>query len=420
MPTYPVPEETACVIAGGGPAGMVLGLLLARAGVDVTVMEKHADFLRDFRGDTVHASTLRLLDELGLQQRFDQIPHRLIDTVHLQVQGVRVDLDLRRLPGAHKHIALVPQWDFLEMLATAAEAEPSFRLRRRTEVTGVIREADRIVGISYRERGGHTKHMRAKLTVACDGRSSTLRSAMGLVPRSFGAPMDVWWFRLPRRPDDPPGLGGVLGAGQATIVIDRGDYYQIAYVIPKGSDAKLRAQGIEALHRSLVSMVPWLADRVDAVASFDDVKLLDVQLNRLRRWFSDRVLLIGDAAHAMSPVGGVGINLAIADAVAAARILAGPLRAGQVSTRQLARVQARRWAPAALLQALQRMIHARVIAVAVAGDGLERAPARGVRLVGRIAALRQLAGYVVAIGPLPEHAPRSTPRRPPDQAGRHP
>ena len=219
--------------------------------------------------------------------------------------------------------------------------------------------------------------------------------------------MDVWWFRLPRRPDDPRGLAGVLGAGRATIVIDRGDYFQIAYVIPKGSDAELRAQGIETPQNSLVSMVPWMADRVGALTSFDDVKLLDVQLDRLPRWFSEGVLFIGDAAHAMSPVGGVGINLAIADAVAAARVLAGPLRAGRVSARQLARVQGRRWIPAALLQALQRTIHARVIAVAVSTDVANRRPSTAVRLVSRAIVLRQLAGYVVAIGPLPEHAPQS-------------
>jgi 2-polyprenyl-6-methoxyphenol hydroxylase-like FAD-dependent oxidoreductase len=399
-------ETTTCVIAGGGPAGMMLGLLLARAGIDVTVMEKHADFLRDFRGDTVHASTLRLLDELGLQQEFADIPHRLIDTVHMQVQGVPIDLDLHRLPGAHQHIALVPQWDFLEMLASAAKAEAGFRLLRSTEVVGVIREANRVVGVSYRGPHGETRQMRARLTVACDGRSSTLRAAMDLAPRGFGAPMDVWWFRLPRRADDPHGLAGVLDAGRATIVIDRGDYYQIAYIIPKGSDAELRAQGIDALHRKLVTMVPWLADRVSTLTSFDDVKLLDVQVNRLKRWYSDGLLFIGDAAHAMSPVGGVGINLAVADAVAAARILAGPLQAGRVPTRQLARVQLRRWIPTAILQALQRIIHARVIAVAVAGDGVHRAPPRAVRRVSRIPRLRQLAGYLVAIGPLPEHAPR--------------
>ncbi len=402
-----VAGETACAVAGGGPAGMMLGFLLARAGVDVTVMEKHSDFLRDFRGDTVHASTLRLLDELGLRQRFDQVPHRLIDTVHMQVQGVPVDLDLSRLPGGHKHIALVPQWDFLEMLATAAEAEPTFRLLRCTEVTGLIREADRIVGVSYRDADGRDRQLRAALTVACDGRSSTLRSAAGLVPRGFGAPMDVWWFRLPRRADDPPGLAGVLSGGHATITIDRGDYYQIAYVIPKGTDADLRSQGLEALRGILANQVPWLADRVDTLSSFDDVKLLDVQVDRLRRWYCDGLLFIGDSAHAMSPVGGVGINLAVADAVAAARILAGPLRAGRVSTRQLARVQVRRWLPAALVQALQRVIHAKVIAVAVTGDGAERAPALGVRLAGRLPALRRVAGYLVAIGPLPEHAPRT-------------
>jgi len=251
--------------------------------------------------------------------------------------------------------------------------------------------------------------MRAELTVACDGRTSTVRSAVGLTPQGFGAPMDVWWFRLPRQPDDPTGLAGTFKAGHGAIMIDRGDYYQIAYIIPKGTDSEMRSQGIEALHRVLVSMVPWLADRVAALSSFDDVKLLDVQLNRLRRWYSDGVLCIGDAAHAMSPVGGVGINLAVADAVAAARMLAGPLHAGRVSTRQLARVQVRRWVPTAILQAAQRMIHANVVAVAVAGA--DREAPRGVRLVSRTPALRRMVGYMVAIGPLPEHAPKYA-RRP--------
>jgi 2-polyprenyl-6-methoxyphenol hydroxylase-like FAD-dependent oxidoreductase len=403
-------DETTCLIAGGGPAGMMLGLLLARAGVKVTVMEKHADFIRDFRGDTVHASTLRLLDELGLGPRFTQIPHRLIDTVRMEIQNQPVNLDLTHLPGGHQHIALVPQWDFLEMVATAAEAEPSFRLLHNAEVVGVIRGsgptgygADRVVGVTYRDQNGETNEMRAELTVACDGRSSTVRSAVGLKPRSFGAHMDVWWFRLPRRPDDPSGLAGVLRAGHATIMIDRGDFYQIAYVIPKGTDAAMRAQGIEVLQRALVSMVPWLVDRVDKLTSLDDVKLLDVQLNRLPRWYCDGVLLIGDAAHAMSPVGGVGINLAVADAVAAARILADPLRAGRVSTGQLARVQRRRWLPTVIVQAAQRMIHSNVIAATVGGSN---AAPRGVRVVGRSLTLRRLVGYLVAIGPLPERVPR--------------
>jgi 2-polyprenyl-6-methoxyphenol hydroxylase-like FAD-dependent oxidoreductase len=402
----PNSDERRCVIAGGGPAGVMLGLLLARAGVEVTVMEKHADFLRDFRGDTVHASTLRLLDELGLQQQFAQLPHRLVDSVRFQVEGVGLDINFGQLPGAHKNMALVPQWDLLEMLATAAEAEPSFRLLRSTEVVGVIRSADRVIGVTYRDEDGQTREMTAALTVACDGRSSTLREAAGLVPRAFGAPMDVWWFRLPRRVGDPAGLAGVLDAGRAAITIDRGDYYQIAYIIPKGSDAQLRAAGIGALCRNLASMVPSLADRVDTLTSFDDVKLLDVQLNRLRRWYCDGLLCIGDAAHAMSPVGGVGINLAVADAVAAARILARPLQTGRVSTRQLARVQVRRWIPTAILQALQRTIHANLISIAVDGDGANRKPPAGLKLVNRLPVLRRLAGYLVAMGPLPEHAPK--------------
>jgi 2-polyprenyl-6-methoxyphenol hydroxylase-like FAD-dependent oxidoreductase len=395
---------------------MVLGLLLARAGVKVTVMEKHADFLRDFRGDTVHASTLRLLDELGLGRRFAQIPHRLIDTLRMEIQGQRVDLDLTHLPGDHQHIALVPQWDFLEMMATAAEAEPSFRLMRSTEVVGVIRGSgpgadrdSRVQGVSYRDHTGATKQMRAELTVGCDGRWSTVRSAIGLEPQGFGAPMDVWWFRLPRRPDDPSGLAGKFEAGHGIILIDRGDYYQIAYIIPKGTDAEMRAQGIESLHHVLTSMLPWLAGRVDTLTSFDDVKLLDVQLNRLRRWYADGALCIGDAAHAMSPVGGVGINLAVADAVAAARMLAGPLRTERVSTRQLALVQVRRWIPTAIVQGAQRMIHARVVAVTVVGSN--RGAPRAVRLMGRFAAFRRLVAYGVAIGPLPEHAPKYARRR---------
>lgn len=400
----PAADKTTCVIAGGGPAGIMLGLLLARGGVDVTVMEKHADFLRDFRGDTVHASTLRLLDELGLADEFARMPHREIESLNMKIQGTEVSIDLGRIPGAHKHIALVPQWDFLELLAAAAEKEPTFRLLRSTEVLGPIRNGNTVIGVSYRDGEGQVLELHADLTVACDGRSSTLRNAMGLTPRNFGAPMDVWWFRLPRGADDPHGLAGVLGAGHACIAIDRGDYFQIAYVIPKGRDAQLRAQGIETLHRGVVALVPWLAGRVEAVTSFDDVKLLDVQLNRLRRWYTDGLLLIGDAAHAMSPVGGVGINLAVADAVAAAGMLAGRLRAGTVSTRQLARVQARRWLPAALIQAVQRIIHARVIAVAVsAGQPVE--PPLFVRIANKVPALRTALGYGIAIGPMPEHVP---------------
>ena len=382
----------------------MLGLLLARAGVDVTVMEKHADFLRDFRGDTVHASTLRLLDELGLADDFARMPHRDIDTLKVDVQGTALNIDLRRIPGRHKHIALVPQWDFLELLAAAAAREPTFRLMRSTEVLGPICRGDKVIGVNFRDHEGQVREFRAQLTVACDGRSSTLRNRMGFTPRSFGAPMDVWWFRVPRSSDDPHGLAGVLGAGHALIVIDRGDYYQCAYVIPKGLDAELRAQGVESLHRGVVALVPWLAEHVASLTSMDDVKLLDVQLNRLRRWYADGLLLIGDAAHAMSPVGGVGINLAVADAVAAAAALAGPLRCGTVSTRQLARVQARRWLPAALIQSVQRVVHSRVIAVAVSTGQPVRPPLL-VRLADKMTPLRTAAGYAIAIGPLPEHVP---------------
>jgi 2-polyprenyl-6-methoxyphenol hydroxylase-like FAD-dependent oxidoreductase len=397
-------HATGCVIAGGGPAGMMLGLLLARAGVHVTVMEKHADFLRDFRGDTVHASTLRLLDELGLGERFAALPQRLIESLRVVVQGVPVDVDLSRLPGTHKHIALVPQWDFLELLARAAEQEPTFTLLRNTEVLQTLRAGSTVTGVRYRGADGVTRDMYAPLTVACDGRGSVLRTSMALAPKSFGAPMDVWWFRVPRTEDDPAGLAGAMGAGHVVAMIDRGDYYQCAFVIPKGSDQRLRSEGIASLHRRVTAVVPWIADRIGSVTSFEEVKLLDVQLNRLPRWYTDGLLFIGDAAHAMSPVGGVGINLAVADAVAAARLLAEPLRSGAVTTRQLRRVQVRRWLPTVLVQGVQKTVHDRVIAVAVSEDAPAQAPA-AVRLIGRVPLLRRIIGYGVAIGPLPEHAP---------------
>ncbi|MDT5125351.1 MAG: hypothetical protein QOG79_4220 [Mycobacterium sp.] len=384
---------------------MMLGLLLARAGIEVTVMEKHADFLRDFRGDTVHASTLRLLDELGLGDAFAAVPHRMIERVTATIQDTPVRIDLTRLPGTHKHIALVPQWDFLEMLASAADTEPTFRLMRSTEVLGPIRAGGKVVGVRYRDADGVIGEMKADLVVACDGRSSTLRTAAGLTPRSFGAPMDVWWFRLPRHDDDPSGLNGIFQSGHGCALIDRGDYFQIAYLIRKGADATMRAEGVESLRRQITELAPWLGDRVQTLTSFDDVKLLDVQLNRLPRWYTDGLLFIGDAAHAMSPIGGVGINLAVADAVAAGRILAEPLRRGSVTTRDLARLQARRWLPAVIIQRVQRLVQDRAIAVALdAGDGVGTAP-RAVRIATRVPALLAIVAYGVAIGPLPEHAP---------------
>ncbi len=447
-------KRTTCLVVGGGPAGMVLGLLLARAGVAVTVLEKHADFLRDFRGDTVHASTLTLLDELGLGARFAALPQRRLDRATVQLDSGTVQLgDLSRLPGPHKHIAMVPQWDLLDLLADAGATEPTFTLRRNAEVTDLLRDNGRVVGARFTDRtDGSVHELRAALTVACDGRGSAVRAAAGLRSRAFGVPMDVWWFRLPRHADDPAGGVGRVGNGEFMVMIDRGSYWQCAYLIRKGSDVRLRAEGIDGFRARLTALQPWIADRVDALASFDDVKLLDVRLDRLRRWYADGLLLIGDAAHAMSPVGGVGINLAVQDAVAAARILAPALRAGgPVPVTVLRRVQLRRWWPTALIQAGQRLAHRRILRPVLAGgvgesgrqghaagipagasDGAAAAGSSGnghkaahptglndrtgneapsaslplpLRLVRRFPVLQGIPGRVIAIGPLPEHAP---------------
>ena len=386
---------------------MMLGLLLARAGVAVTVLEKHGDF----RGDTVHPSTLTLLDELGLGDEFAKIPHRLVEQLQIQIGDdlVRVG-DFHRIPGPHKHLAFVPQWDFLDLLADAGRAEPTFTLRMNTQATGLLTEGGAVVGVGYQAANGRSGQVQADLTVACDGRRLVLRDAAELPVRSFGVPMDVWWFRLPRRDDDPQGGVARFGSGQGMVLIDRGDYFQCAYLIRKGSDVTLRAEGISAFRHRVAAMIPWLADRMDSVRSFDDVALLDVRLDRLRRWSTDGLLCLGDTAHAMSPVGGVGINLAIQDAVAAARLLAEPLRRGALTRRHLDQVQLRRWAPAALAQAVQRVIHARLLGPALAGDiaqvGAESGrPTLPIRLLQRFPPLQAVPATAVGIGLLPEHAP---------------
>ncbi|MFG2141768.1 FAD-dependent oxidoreductase [Streptomyces sp. NPDC048650] len=409
-------ERTTCCVVGGGPAGMVLALLLARAGVAVTVLEKHGDFLRDFRGDTVHPSTLALLDELGLGERFARLPQRRVTTVQLPVGGdgslVTVG-DLTALRGAYRYIAMVPQWDLLDLLVDEARREPSFAVRMNTEATGFLTARGRVVGVRYRTSDGRTGELRATLTVACDGRDSLARSLPELGLRTFACPMDAWWFRLPRRGGDPHGLVGGVGDGLLAALIDRGDYWQCAALIPKGSDAERRAAGLAPFLARFTAAAPWLADRGRAVASWDEVKLLDVRLDRLRRWHRPGLLCIGDAAHAMSPVFGIGINLAVEDAVAAARYLVPPLSAGTVGLRDVRGIQRRRWPTAALTQALQRTAHARVIAPVLAG----RAPFGNTRRAKRVAELlttsrwlNRLPAYFLAYGAVRERPPAASVR----------
>jgi 2-polyprenyl-6-methoxyphenol hydroxylase-like FAD-dependent oxidoreductase len=408
-------ERTTCCIVGGGPAGMVLGLLLARAGVEVTVLEKHGDFLRDFRGDTVHASTLTLLDELGLGPAFAEVPHQTVERVQVMLDsGLATIGDLSRLPGPHKHIALVPQWDFLDLLADAAKPEPTFTLRMNTEVTSLRKQNGRVTGVGYRTSDGTEGEITADLVVASDGRHSRVREEAGLPVRAFGTPMDVWWFRVPRKADEPAGGFGRFGTGRAVVLINRGDYFQAGFLIRKGTDAKLREEGIAAFRRRVTSLLPWLTDRMETVRSLDEVKLLDVKLDRLRRWHGDGVLCIGDAAHAMSPIGGVGINLAVQDAVAAARLLAEPLRQGHVTPAVLARVQRRRWLPTAVTQGFQRLIQNAFLRRTL--DGTSAATTskmpKPVELLQRFPRLQVVPAYLVAIGLLPEHAPRFARRNP--------
>ena len=398
-PTAPV----RCCVVGGGPAGMMLGLLLARAGVPVTVLEKHGDFLRDFRGDTVHPSTLAILDEIGLRETFDRLPQRRVDHLAGIVAGREQQIvDFRGLKP-YGYLALVPQWDFLDMLADAGRKLRGFDLRMRHRATALIRENGRTAGVQVASPEGDYA-LRADLVIACDGRHSTLRESAGLKAREYGAPMDVLWFRMPRSEADPQDTFGIVDRGHMMVLLNRTDYWQVAFVVPKGSDAALRARSIDALRETVAQLAPFLADRRDAIESWDTVKTLEVQVDRLERWHAPGLLLIGDAAHAMSPIGGVGINMAIQDAVAAANALAKPLReGGAIDESLLAQIQQRREWPVKVVQRVQIAMQKRLISRVLEQSGEPpRVPALLRFLLG-FRAVRHLPARLFGYGLRQEH-----------------
>ena len=393
---------TGCCIVGGGPAGMMLGYLLARAGVDVVVLEKHADFLRDFRGDTIHPSTLELMHELGLLSDFLGLPHQEVCELKARFGGIEFTFaDFSHLPTRCKFIALMPQWDFLNFLSERGRLYPGFRVMMKAAATDLIEEQGAVVGVRADTPEG-VLELRAPLVVGCDGRHSLVRQKAGLEVENLGAPMDVLWFRMRRKPDDPDETMGVFEAGHIFVVINRGDYWQCGYVIPKGSFDEVRRGGLTQFCAQLARTMPLFADRVGELASWDEIKLLTVAVDRLKRWYRRGLICIGDAAHAMSPVGGVGINLAVQDAVAAANILALPLLAGVVGEDLLCQVQERREFPTRMIQRAQVFIQERVI-TGVLGNREEIKPPFLVKLLWAVPILRRIPARIVGIGIRPEH-----------------
>jgi 2-polyprenyl-6-methoxyphenol hydroxylase-like FAD-dependent oxidoreductase len=402
--------KTTCCVVGGGPAGMMLGYLLARAGVQVTVLEKHGDFFRDFRGDTVHPSTLEVLHELGLLQDFLKIPHQKVVSLGIVVGDDSFQaVTFRHVPAHCKFIALMPQWDFLNFLAARAKQFPSFELRMQHQAVDLIHDGDRIAGVIARGPEDASVEIHADLVIGCDGRHSTTRRAGQLPLREFGVPMDVLWFRISRHPGDPEDVLGNINYGKALIMINRADYFQSGLIIRKGSFDEIKARGLQAFRESIRQVVPWLGDRVNELTDWDQIKLLTVQINRLQRWYRPGLLCIGDAAHAMSPAGGVGINLAIQDAVATANLLTRPLLNGCASAAALAAVQRRREFPTWATQTLQVNAH-KGLARIFENTGPLKAPWQ-LKAVTRIPGISRALGYLVGIGVRPEHV-AGAPRRP--------
>lgn len=382
------------VIAGGGPAGMMAGLLFARAGLETIVLEKHADFLRDFRGDTVHPSTLDLFDQLGLLDAFLTRPHDEVHELTARIAGREMRIaDFSHLPVRAKFIALMPQWDFLEFVAEVAGRYPNFTLIRECEAAALAIRDDRVSGVETRD--GRCVH--GRLVIAADGRSSLMRAAAGLEVEDIGAPMDVFWFRLSKDRGPNNRTGGIFQTGQLLATIGRGDYWQCALVVAKGAADSVREAGLEAFRQRIAGIAPELADATRELTGWDQIKLLSVSLDRLKRWHRPGLLCIGDAAHAMSPVGGVGINLAIQDAVGAANILAGPMLAGKDPDPLLHAVQVRRELPVRVIQRIQKAVQDNIISTVLAGTPIDRAPL-AVRTLDRVAPLRRIPACLVGMG----------------------
>ncbi|GIQ73261.1 FAD-dependent oxidoreductase [Bradyrhizobium sp. RD5-C2] len=390
-----------CCVVGGGPAGMMLGYLLARAGVDVVVLEKHADFFRDFRGDTVHPSTLQVMDELGLIDGFLKLPHQDIQRLDGMFGGTAVRIaDLSRLSVKYPFIAMMPQWDFLNFLRESGKRFPSLKVLMNAEATDLIRRGDAVAGVHVKTPDGPIE-IEADLTIGCDGRHSIVRERAGLDVEEIGAPMDVLWFRVGRRRDETENLFARIDHGKMMVTFDRGDYWQCAYVIAKGQYEAVKARGLPALLDDVLRLAPILKAGIADVKSFDDVKLLTVAINRLTRWTRPGLLCIGDAAHAMSPIGGVGVNLAVQDAVATANILAAKLVTGCPSEDELDAVRRRREFPVRVTQRMQVIAQNNLISAALKG-GDEPVPF-ALRLITAMPWLQGLTARLVAVGVRPEH-----------------
>ncbi len=394
--------QTRCCIAGGGPAGMMLGYLLARAGVAVVVVEKHADFLRDFRGDTIHPSTLELMHELGILKAFLKRPHQEVREIAGQIGDEMIPLaDFTHVPTHCKFLAFMPQWDFLDFIKDQAARYRAFTLKMEAEVTDLIEAGNSIVGLRAKTPKGILE-IHADLTVGSDGRRSVVRERAGLQVQELGAPMDVLWFRLTRKPTDPGQVLGRFVGGKIMVMLNRDTYWQCGYVIPKGDFEEIKRRGLEAFRADITSTAPFLSDRVRELLDWEPIKLLTVMVDRLRQWYRPGLLCIGDAAHAMSPVGGVGINLAIQDAVAAANILARPLSEGWISPSHLQKVQWRRELPTRLTQWAQVQVQNRVIRHVLGSNQPVAAP-WPIRLFKRYPVLRRIPARLIGIGVRPEH-----------------